>query len=473
MPTLTISEASFGDSDVFEDDVASLSSTTISEGAIHRPATSPRTASASGHDTCGLAHDSHSRFYFEDGTVTFLVEGAAYRIHRYFLTRDSLYFRKLFEHTDFAGPIELKGTTKVDLDAFLSVLYPLDFQRCEVTTVTGWASVLRLATRWNFASIRALAIERLESLASPVDKLVLSHAFNVPHWLLPSYIALCLREASPSREECSRLQMDDVVLVFSVREAVIGSGTTGNADEVSRRVVQEMGRLSACGSPCAPPQEQEASSNIAEELLEGVTEETVDAISLRVLLWANKPPHKRFKYTRRDLVLNIMGVCARSQSPAYSTIARRVLDRLLNDISPDVQDADSKLKGRALIASYLREATEAAFSQYLHTVSSPRIFTASDAEKTDARQAMMIVVELLKTGVISPDIAYDAVNRGFQQAGLVEMCGLLQIVWPVTALNTIQTMVWKSTLRNTKVVDGHTRGLVKDLLDRHSRNWVA
>ena len=96
-----------------------------------------------------LTHKRHSRFYFADGNIILLVraialaiewyssfpqvDGVLYNIHRYFLHRDSPVFRDLFSLPDGGcgegstdnDPIHLEGTLSIDMERFLSILYPL------------------------------------------------------------------------------------------------------------------------------------------------------------------------------------------------------------------------------------------------------------------------------------------------------------------------------------------------------------
>lgn len=99
-----------------------------------------------------MAHCArHSRFYFADGNTIFLVrdtflrigythqcppshqvDGVLYNIHKYFLHRDSPIFRDLFslpargceEGSTDERPICLEGTRSIDMERFLSILYP-------------------------------------------------------------------------------------------------------------------------------------------------------------------------------------------------------------------------------------------------------------------------------------------------------------------------------------------------------------
>ena len=72
-------------------------------------------------------------------------------------------------------------------------------------TVEDWTSILRLATKWNFLSLRELAVERLLAITSPIDKVVLSHTFDLPKWLPLAYAQLCERAKPLTAEEGKRL----------------------------------------------------------------------------------------------------------------------------------------------------------------------------------------------------------------------------------------------------------------------------
>jgi hypothetical protein len=44
-----------------------------------------------------------------------------------------------------------------------------------------------LATQWNFQSIKTLAVNRLSSIASPVQKISLGYGFNIAEWVEDAY----------------------------------------------------------------------------------------------------------------------------------------------------------------------------------------------------------------------------------------------------------------------------------------------
>lgn len=219
----------------------------------------------------------HDRFFFEDGNVIFLVQSKLYCVHRYFFTRDSSYFsihlfaphfdtaKKSHEADILKTIINIDDIESRDFDAFLSILYPTNFDETDVCTVEGWASVLHLANMWSFNSIRRLAITRLTGLASPVDKLVYGHKYAVGEWLVPAYVSLCQRQEVLSFEEGRRLSSDDIILIMTIRESIRensrgsstrshGSGNTMqlSSEEIAHRVQDLISKSLQIDTSCSP-----------------------------------------------------------------------------------------------------------------------------------------------------------------------------------------------------------------------------
>jgi hypothetical protein len=88
------------------------------------------------------------------------------------------------------------------------------------TNVDDWSSVLDLASKWKFESIKALAIERLAALASPIDKIVLGRRHEITEWLVDAYTAVCERSSALTLEEAKRLGLDDVVKISFLRQEI-------------------------------------------------------------------------------------------------------------------------------------------------------------------------------------------------------------------------------------------------------------
>ncbi|KAI0315209.1 hypothetical protein OF83DRAFT_372675 [Amylostereum chailletii] len=197
----------------------------------------------------------HKRFMFPDGNVTLMVEGISYKVHRYFFERDSLWFRQRFENAGVASALNdydswlelahgegyfnlrdgsrtiidpriiiLQGIKAKEFDTFLSVLYPRDFARRDVYTVEGWTAVLKLATRWSFASIQDLAIQELDLIVDPVGRLVLARAYEIYGWDEEALGDLCARTESLSVEEMREMSIEDIAYVVGKREKRAGEG---------------------------------------------------------------------------------------------------------------------------------------------------------------------------------------------------------------------------------------------------------
>ncbi|KAI9441607.1 hypothetical protein H4582DRAFT_1875018 [Lactarius indigo] len=175
-----------------------------------------------------LAVDSpfvrHEKYFFQDGNITFLIDGTLYCVHRYFFSRDSEYFSSrltqlgIRKHEALSITISLGDVERKDFEAFLSVIYPDDFEG-HALSYEEWKSVLHLSTRWGFASLRRLALGSIEP-PTPFDQLLLARAYSVDHWLLPALSALCERTVPLSLNEVRQMSIEDVVLVTTVREDI-------------------------------------------------------------------------------------------------------------------------------------------------------------------------------------------------------------------------------------------------------------
>ena len=79
--------------------------------------------------------------------------------------------------------------------------------------------MLHLSTRWDFASLRKLALKSIEP-PTPHDRLVLARTYSVEEWVLPALTALCSRSLPLSLDEARQMDIEDVILVAAVREEI-------------------------------------------------------------------------------------------------------------------------------------------------------------------------------------------------------------------------------------------------------------
>ncbi|KDQ55181.1 hypothetical protein JAAARDRAFT_60131 [Jaapia argillacea MUCL 33604] len=120
------------------------------------------------------AYHRHPIYYFEDkvGTVTLLVEDTLFKVHPYYLKRDSEVFRDMFSCPQEPGtaseglsddrPITIPQITAVDFEQLLWVYYHFAVEQKRSSTTEEWASILRLSNMYQISSIKDLAISRLK-----------------------------------------------------------------------------------------------------------------------------------------------------------------------------------------------------------------------------------------------------------------------------------------------------------------------
>ncbi|KAH8996882.1 hypothetical protein EDB92DRAFT_1842570 [Lactarius akahatsu] len=193
----------------------------------------------------------HDAYFFKDGNVTFLVGGTLYCVHRYFFSRDSVYFSTRFtqlgirDYEPLPIIITIGDIERTDFEALLSVLYPANFEAHELR-YEQWKSVLHLSTRWGFTSLRKLALKSIKP-PTPHDQFVLARTYSVDHWVLPSLTALCERTLPLSLDEARQMSMEDVILVATAREEIHSGALRVDAAHIPRHV-----EVAQAGQPNRP-----------------------------------------------------------------------------------------------------------------------------------------------------------------------------------------------------------------------------
>jgi hypothetical protein len=94
-----------------------------------------------------------------------------------------------------------------------------------------WKSVLHLSSRWGFASLRRLALKSIKP-PTPFDQLLLARAYSVDHWVLPALSALCERTVPLTLNEARQMNIEDVVLITTVREDIRPHTLQVDSDEI-------------------------------------------------------------------------------------------------------------------------------------------------------------------------------------------------------------------------------------------------
>jgi hypothetical protein len=100
-------------------------------------------------------------------------------------------------------------------------------------TYKEWKSVLHLSTRWDFASIRRLALNNIQP-PTPHDRLILARAYSINDWVVPALSELCERRSPLTLDEARQMDIEDVVLVATVREDIRNHALRVDGAEILR-----------------------------------------------------------------------------------------------------------------------------------------------------------------------------------------------------------------------------------------------
>ncbi|KAH8996788.1 hypothetical protein EDB92DRAFT_1942399 [Lactarius akahatsu] len=178
----------------------------------------------------------HRSYFIHEADVTFKVEDYVFRVHKYFFTRESSYFRRLFEPSQFlvqdppgsseANPIILEGISSDAFACFLWVFYNPKYSIYDATP-GQWSSILGLAQKWGFRDVELLCIRELEKLdLSPVDRIHIYQRFGLDTTLLiDSYATLTTREEPIGLEEGVKLGLRTSLQIARAREMSRGPDT--------------------------------------------------------------------------------------------------------------------------------------------------------------------------------------------------------------------------------------------------------
>jgi len=217
----------------------------------------------------------HMDYYITGGDVVFRVENTLFRVHRYFFTRDSAFFRDKLPHPPPPGeftkgssdgnPFVLEDTLKIDFERLLWVFYNPLYSIYE-GSVEEWSSILKLAHQWEFVEVKVFALRELERHEIPaLQKIILYHTHDVNRNLLQAaYVAMTVRDEPIAIEEGRILGLETALLFARAREIarapVFGGKRSGNprsainlAGTELDSLVKELFQLSLPDAPVERP----------------------------------------------------------------------------------------------------------------------------------------------------------------------------------------------------------------------------
>ncbi|KAG6836945.1 hypothetical protein H0H93_000835 [Arthromyces matolae] len=193
----------------------------------------------------------HPVYYFEDGTTIFLVQNTLFKIHRYFLTRESDVFGGMFavppppegaEGNSDDCPIVLPEVKVSEFEALLDYFYyatlrassfgaRLNSGRIPVaygvppppgtpTHLQEWLDLLSIAHRYGFQDVQRKAVSTIEALGgvNPVARFLLGKKYNLGSWRVSALNDLCQRSEPLVLKETMALELPTYTLLAKARE---------------------------------------------------------------------------------------------------------------------------------------------------------------------------------------------------------------------------------------------------------------
>ncbi|KAF8209167.1 hypothetical protein K438DRAFT_1930081 [Mycena galopus ATCC 62051] len=193
---------------------------------------------------------SQSTHYWlrDHGMLIFEAESVLYRVHPYFLHRDSPVLRDMMPlEISPNGPepiFHLDGVRSKDFDQLLWLYYNPAVTTYDAPKNT-WRAILGLADRWEMENIKKIALGNLLKAADldPLERIMLCERGDLSRdQATEAYISICTREAPLSVEELKTLSTEVILIITSAREQIIA--LRGNAEQSAVAVVKTaVGRL--------------------------------------------------------------------------------------------------------------------------------------------------------------------------------------------------------------------------------------
>ncbi|KAF7972116.1 hypothetical protein HWV62_18828 [Athelia sp. TMB] len=177
--------------------------------------------------------DQDPDFFIEDELSVFRVENCLFKVHRFFLDRESANFPRGVGST--AQPIDLDGVTRFEFKSLMNFFYH-GMHNSTTPSLPQWIALLSISTRFDMAKVRQRAISEITVLRGdidPVDQVVLAQKYHVPIWLSDAYFSLCARERPLAANEARKMEGDVPYLVAEAREGALKAQMNAYRSECS------------------------------------------------------------------------------------------------------------------------------------------------------------------------------------------------------------------------------------------------
>jgi len=169
-------------------------------------------------------------FCFEDPQVVLQVEEQKYKIHRYFLTRESEFFNDLFSlpqskdsaevEGSYDNPINLPETPTEEIENLLRFFY-FGMHDDYVATLADWVAILSISTRFMFEKVRERAIKEITACLDKVEAfelIRLAIKFDVEQWLKPAYRRIVTRTELIPHAVSAKIPVHVTIMLTRARE---------------------------------------------------------------------------------------------------------------------------------------------------------------------------------------------------------------------------------------------------------------
>ncbi|KAK1225149.1 hypothetical protein PQX77_011931 [Marasmius sp. AFHP31] len=179
------------------------------------------------------------KYYIDEKMVVLHVDNTLFRAHRHLLRRESDVFEHMFSSPQPAegaegesddNPIVIPDVTRAEFVALMDYLYEGSFFKDKAPRKTSpeeYINLLSIATRFVCIEARQEAIKRIESYGlNPIQKLVLADTYDIPQWLMPSYIELCKRDNPLTPDEALWIGAEKAMSIAKAREIIRSSPET-------------------------------------------------------------------------------------------------------------------------------------------------------------------------------------------------------------------------------------------------------
>ncbi|KAL1676953.1 hypothetical protein EV122DRAFT_291556 [Schizophyllum commune] len=204
----------------------------------------------------------HNRFYMDPRTIQLVLDdGTLYRVFRQsFEEHSSAFTTQYLADYSEDNPIKLPGVSSVDLDRFLSLMYPSELATCELSTADEWISVLRLAHKWSFAALRTRAIREVKAIGTAVDRIASAREFSdldkLQEWLLPAFTETCTASdwlQTTTVDDAERLGAGTLLHIARIREDARQTTTKSSICAIERAIVAAGLAPATSRETCAEP----------------------------------------------------------------------------------------------------------------------------------------------------------------------------------------------------------------------------